>query len=79
MWLMLIIMMTISNEMLVISGMWLMLQQDKPDDFVLATGHMHSVREFVEVILLFINLIMHSVTVIKMTIILIVKIIIIID
>ena len=24
-----------------------MLQQDKPDDFVLATGHMHSVREFV--------------------------------
>ena len=28
-------------------GMWLMLQQDKPDDFVLATGHMHSVREFV--------------------------------
>ena len=33
-----------------ISGMWLMLQQDKPDDFVLATGHMHSVREFVEVV-----------------------------
>ena len=32
-------------------GMWLMLQQDKPDDFVLATGHMHSVREFVEVII----------------------------
>ena len=30
--------------------MWLMLQQDKPDDFVLATGHMHSVREFVEVV-----------------------------
>ena len=34
---------------MMISGMWLMLQQDKPDDFVLATGHMHSVREFVEV------------------------------
>ena len=32
-------------------GMWLMLQQDKPDDFVLATGHMHSGREFVEVII----------------------------
>jgi len=30
-----------------VEGMWLMLQQDSPDDFVLATGHMHSVREFV--------------------------------
>jgi len=30
-----------------VEGMWLMLQQEKPDDFVLATGHMHSVREFV--------------------------------
>lgn len=29
-------------------GMWLMLQQDKPDDFVLATNEYHSVREFVE-------------------------------
>ena len=29
-------------------GMWLMLQQDVPDDFVLATGETHSVREFVE-------------------------------
>ena len=28
--------------------MWLMLQQDKPDDFVIATGEQHSVREFVE-------------------------------
>ncbi len=27
-------------------GMWQMLQQDKPDDFVLATGEMHTVREF---------------------------------
>ena len=27
---------------------WLMLQQDKPDDFVIATGIQHSVREFVE-------------------------------
>lgn len=26
--------------------MWLMLQQDKPDDFVVATGEQHSVREF---------------------------------
>jgi len=29
-------------------GMWLMLQQDAPDDFVLATGETHTVREFVE-------------------------------
>jgi len=28
--------------------MWMMLQQDKPDDFVVATGEAHSVREFVE-------------------------------
>ncbi|MGW8287856.1 MAG: GDP-mannose 4,6-dehydratase [Desulfobulbales bacterium] len=27
---------------------WLMLQQDKPDDYVIASGHQHSVREFVE-------------------------------
>jgi GDPmannose 4,6-dehydratase len=31
-----------------IEGMWLMLQQDKPDDFVLATGKMYSVRQFIE-------------------------------
>jgi GDPmannose 4,6-dehydratase len=29
-------------------GMWMMLQQDKPDDYVLATGEAHSVREFAE-------------------------------
>jgi len=29
-------------------GMWLILQQAKPDDYVLATGESHSVREFVE-------------------------------
>ena len=28
---------------------WLMLQQDTPDDFVIATGEQHSVREFVEI------------------------------
>ncbi|GBR76359.1 GDP-mannose 4,6-dehydratase [Candidatus Termititenax persephonae] len=28
--------------------MWLMLQQDKPDDYVVATGEMHTVREFIE-------------------------------
>ncbi len=31
-----------------VQGMWLMLQQAEPDDYVLATGEMHSVREFVE-------------------------------
>eukprot|EP00158_Paraphelidium_tribonemae_P004837 Partr_v1_DN26993_c0_g1_i4_m7249 putative GDP-Mannose len=31
-----------------IEGMWLMLQQQTPDDFVLATGEMHTVREYVE-------------------------------
>ena len=28
--------------------MWLMLQQEKPDDYVIATGESHSVREFLE-------------------------------
>lgn len=28
-------------------GMWLMLQQDKPDDYVLATNETHSIKEFV--------------------------------
>ena len=31
-----------------VEAMWMMLQQDEPDDFVIATGKMHSVREFVE-------------------------------
>jgi GDPmannose 4,6-dehydratase len=31
-----------------IEGMWLMLQHETADDFVLATGKMHSVREFIE-------------------------------
>ena len=31
-----------------IKGMWLMLQQDKPEDYVLSTNEFHSVREFVE-------------------------------
>jgi len=32
----------------VVRGMWLMLQQDQPGDFVLASGESHSVREFLE-------------------------------
>ncbi|MEQ9079376.1 MAG: GDP-mannose 4,6-dehydratase [Sandaracinaceae bacterium] len=31
-----------------VRGMWMMLQQDEPEDFVLATGESHSVREFAE-------------------------------
>ena len=31
-----------------VEAMWLMLQQEQPDDFVIATGETHSVREFVE-------------------------------
>jgi GDPmannose 4,6-dehydratase len=32
-----------------VQAMWLMLQQDKPDDFVIATGISHSVRNLVEI------------------------------
>jgi GDPmannose 4,6-dehydratase len=32
-----------------IEGMWLMLQQKKPGDYVLGTGNCHSVREFLEI------------------------------
>jgi GDPmannose 4,6-dehydratase len=31
-----------------VEAMWLMLQQDTPDDFVIATGEMHTVRQFVQ-------------------------------
>ena len=32
-----------------VRGMWQMLQQDQPDDYVIATGETHTVREFVEI------------------------------
>lgn len=32
-----------------VEGMWRILQQDTPDDYVLATGEMHSVRELIEI------------------------------
>jgi len=32
-----------------VEGMWRMLQQDQPDDYVLATNETHSVREFIEI------------------------------
>jgi GDPmannose 4,6-dehydratase len=31
-----------------VQGMWMMLQQDQPDDYILATHEQHTVREFVE-------------------------------
>jgi len=31
-----------------VESMWLMLQQDKPDDFVIATGKTHTIREFLD-------------------------------
>lgn len=36
-------------------AMWMMLQQDQPDDFVISTGEVHSVREFVEAAFAVIN------------------------
>jgi len=32
-----------------VEAMWLMLQQEKPEDFVIGTGETHSIREFIEV------------------------------
>lgn len=39
-----------------VNAMWLMLQQDSPEDYVIATGETHSVREFCDVAFKFINL-----------------------
>jgi GDPmannose 4,6-dehydratase len=39
-----------------VRAMWLMLQQDTPDDFVVATGETHSVRELVETAFSFVDL-----------------------
>jgi GDPmannose 4,6-dehydratase len=33
-----------------VEAMWLMLQQDEPDDYVIATGETHGVREFLELV-----------------------------
>lgn len=33
-----------------VEAMWLMLQQDQPDDFVIATGETHSIREMIDVV-----------------------------
>ena len=39
-----------------VEAMWLMLQQETPDDYVVATGETHSVREFLEEAFRFVNL-----------------------
>jgi GDPmannose 4,6-dehydratase len=36
--------------------MWLMLQQDQPDDYVLATGETHSVQEFLDEAFLYVGI-----------------------
>lgn len=43
-----------------VKAMWLMLQQDEPDDFVIATGETHSVEEFLEVAFGHVNLDWHD-------------------
>jgi len=39
-----------------VEAMWLMLQQDSPDDYVIATGESHSVREFVQEVFSYLDL-----------------------
>jgi GDPmannose 4,6-dehydratase len=39
-----------------VNAMWLMLQQDKPDDYVVATGETHSIAEFLEIAFNYVNL-----------------------
>lgn len=39
-----------------VKAMWLMLQQDEPDDYVVATGETHSIREFLDIAFNCVNL-----------------------
>jgi GDPmannose 4,6-dehydratase len=39
-----------------VEGMWMMLQQDQPDDYVICTGKTHSVREFCEAAFTYVGL-----------------------
>ncbi len=43
-----------------VKAMWLMLQQDKPDDYVVATGETHSIRELLDVAFGYVNLDWHD-------------------
>ncbi len=39
-----------------VKAMWLILQQEEPDDYVIATGETHSVKEFVELAFSYVGL-----------------------
>lgn len=39
-----------------VEAMWLMLQQDNPDDYVVATGETHSIKEFLDIAFSYVNL-----------------------
>ena len=39
-----------------VQAMWMMLQQDRPDDYVIATGETHSIKEFLDVAFNYVNL-----------------------
>ena len=39
-----------------VKAMWLMLQQDQPDDYVVATGETHSIKEFLDIAFKYVNL-----------------------
>ena len=43
-----------------VRAMWLMLQQDKPDDYVIATGETHSIKEFLDIAFGYVNLNWHD-------------------
>jgi GDPmannose 4,6-dehydratase len=43
-----------------VRAMWLMLQQEHPDDYVVATGETHSIREFLDVSFKYVNLDWHD-------------------
>ena len=43
-----------------VEGMWLMLQQDEPDDYVLSTNETHSIREFLDIAFSYVNLDWHD-------------------
>jgi len=43
-----------------VKAMWLMLQQDEPDDYVVATGETHSIKEFLDIAFGYVNLDWHN-------------------
>jgi GDPmannose 4,6-dehydratase len=43
-----------------VKAMWMMLQHDEPDDYVVATGETHSIREFLDIAFSYVNLNWHD-------------------